>query len=328
MSKLLDQECELRLDDAQDRRRCLTAGTRNQLLALERRCARGCLVQPCGGLFARQEYWSGLSPSERQRHMLRALLGEHPEWVFCQVSAATVYGLAVPARLLDTVHVATGVPARARQTGLVQRHYLVVDATCAVDGIAVTTIDRTTFDCGRTLPFADALAIADSSIRMGLTTREEMASFAEAAPRCKGIPDARIVARFADGRSESAGESLARAAMIELGFALPSLQQNFVDPVDGTTSRVDFLWTLPNGSQVVGEFDGREKYVDPSMQKGGDLVDTLLAERRRESRVSASVSRVVRFSYADVMNRAYFARLLDAFGVPRTRSASGPRLHR
>ena len=39
-------------------------------------------------------------------------------------------------------------------------------------------------------------------------------------------------------------------------------------------------------------------------------------ERRRESLLSVYGMPIVRFSYKDVMNKGYFARLLRRFGVP------------
>ena len=109
---------------------------------------------------------------------------------------------------------------------------------------------------------------------------------------------------------------LAREAMIELGFAAPELQAEFVDPLSGQVSRVDFLWHLPDGTLVAGELDGRQKYVDPTMTRGRATVDLLADERLRESRLTR-VARVVRFSFAVVCDRGRFARLLDSFGVPR-----------
>ena len=80
--------------------------------------------------------------------------------------------------------------------------------------------------------------------------------------------------------------------------------------------RADFLWTLPDGSQVIGEFDGREKYVNPEMTGGRDVVDVLADERLRESRISACGAPIMRFSYRDVCDRRFFDRLLRTFRIP------------
>ncbi|MFZ2756017.1 MAG: hypothetical protein WAY93_04025, partial [Atopobiaceae bacterium] len=139
-------------------------------------------------------------------------------------------------------------------------------------------------------------------------------------PHVWGIRQARRVASLADGRAENGGESIARATMVELGFALPELQAEFRDPVGGNAYRVDFLWSLPGGQQVAGELDGREKYVNPSMTGGRTPVEVLTAERRRESRLTACGVKVLRFSLPEVLDHPYFARLLEAYGIPRRRA--------
>ncbi len=87
---------------------------------------------------------------------------------------------------------------------------------------------------------------------------------------------------FADGASESAGESYSRVLIHEYGFVAPELQIRFEGgpgggigirglPGPSREIRVDFYW---EGAGVVGEFDGRVKY-------GRDGVSIASAEHRR-----------------------------------------------
>lgn len=81
----------------------------------------------------------------------------------------------------------------------------------------VTSPVATVMDCARYLPFGEALAIADSAIRSGKverTTLRRMAATVRGAGRQRVIR----VAREADGRSESALESMLRARVIDAGF--------------------------------------------------------------------------------------------------------------
>jgi len=110
---------------------------------------------------------------------------------------------------------------------------------------------------------------------------------------------------------------MARAAIIEEGFELPDLQVELHDPMDGAAYRVDFLWTCPDGRRIIGELDGWEKYLDPAMTEGRGTLGVLVAERQRESRITMSGASVVRFSYRQVRDHGYLARLLAAYGVPR-----------
>lgn len=111
--------------------------------------------------------------------------------------------------------------------------------------------------------------------------------------------------------------------MIMLGFAVPDLQVECRDPMNPSkVIRVDFYWVLDDGTIIIGELDGRQKYIDPTMTKGKNLIEVLTDERLRESRLSVFGARIVRFSYSDVLDTAYFARLLERYGVPR--NTSGP----
>jgi hypothetical protein len=277
------------------------------------------------GIYARLAYWSGLRPEERSLHELRALSEIHPEWVFCHVSAAAAHGLAVSYRLLREVHVATSRQAHCATSGHAVRHCVGEDETVATSGVLATSIERTVFDCARSLPFGEAMAVADSAIARGATSRGRLVAYAQGMAGYRGVAQARRVAALADGRAESGGESIARAAMIELGFEAPELQAGFRDPVDGRAYRVDFLWRLPDGSMVAGELDGREKYASPAMAKGRTPLEVLTAERRREARLTALGIRVVRFSFAEVRDARYLRRLLEAYGIPRAVVASGHR---
>ncbi|MDX6241234.1 MAG: hypothetical protein QOG10_6058 [Kribbellaceae bacterium] len=76
---------------------------------------------------------------------------------------------------------------------------------------------RTVLDCARYLPFGDALAVADSAVRSGKVQPEILGEAAHAL-RGAGRRKAIQVADLADGRSESALESVLRARLIEAGI--------------------------------------------------------------------------------------------------------------
>lgn len=82
-----------------------------------------------------------------------------------------------------------------------------------VDG--VTTPFRTVVDCARLLPFDEALAIADSALRSGLVTREELEGIEV---RGAGAAAVRRVLLHADGRAANPFESVLRALCLEAGL--------------------------------------------------------------------------------------------------------------
>ncbi|HSF97345.1 MAG TPA: hypothetical protein VLA55_01530 [Ornithinibacter sp.] len=83
----------------------------------------------------------------------------------------------------------------------------------------VTTPLRTVLDCARVLPFDEALAVADSALRVRAVMRTELADAARRL-RGPGASAVRRVAAHADGRAANPFESVLRALCIEEGFDL------------------------------------------------------------------------------------------------------------
>ena len=110
--------------------------------------------------------------------------------------------------------------------------------------------------------------------------------------------------------------------MLELGYEMPLLQGMVPDPLNPRRPlRVDFLWITRDGRFIFGEFDGRAKSEDQRLTHGKSKEQVQHEERLRESRVSLYGIPLVRFDLDIVRSRAKFARLLDAYGVPRRREA-------
>ena len=89
-------------------------------------------------------------------------------------------------------------------------------------GLATADVDeghtsrrRTIVDCLRSLPFDEALAIADSALRVGSFTRDDLMTLA-ATVRGPGRGQCRRVAAAADGRSDNPFESVLRAIALDV----------------------------------------------------------------------------------------------------------------
>jgi very-short-patch-repair endonuclease len=91
----------------------------------------------------------------------------------------------------------------------------------------VTSPLRTVLDCARSLPFPAALVVADSALRAGRVTKQDLAS-AAAASRGAGSAAVRRVVMAADVRAGSVLESVLRALLLESGIAgfVPQLVVN------------------------------------------------------------------------------------------------------
>lgn len=154
---------------------------------------------------------------------------------------------------------------------------------------SVASIYNVLFVCAWTLPFRCALPIFDSAARNGVNLekvyrvcskfyadyryQQEAADFQDL-PYFKQknslltyvdesdvLSRLRTLCQLADGKSENGGESLARAAMIELGFVRPELQHEFPNETNPKWPyRVDFAWKV-GGKLIVGELDGADKYL-------------------------------------------------------------------
>lgn len=278
---------------------------------------RGDLVRPAPRIYALRENWDELESIERERRTIKTLAKLHPNWVFSYTSAAIMHNLEIGYGQLGTIHLACGRMSHTRSIQGVQRHTIHNDTFVQIDGVNVTSLERTAFDCMRTSRFPRALAIADSALRV---SNAEANHFVDAFSCLHGghhnkSRPIEIIA-FADSRAENGGESVARATMIKLGFKVPELQKvvsNVIDP--SKPYRVDFYWELGD-SPVAGELDGHDKYIDPAMTDGRDVLEVLTAERLRESRISGSNIKILRFSFAEVRDYPVFTHLLNRFGIP------------
>lgn len=317
MSAAVSEELSALLDEAEQGEKCLAAPGRRHDRALAIRARHGELACPLPRLYARSALWERLKPDERARWTLRGLHDLRPDWVFCGPSAAALQGLSVSWGLLQTIHVATPPNCHAGR-GRIERHPMGGFDPAEVGGVPVTPLLRTAFDCARWLSFREGLAVADSALRVGHIPREELVEYVDRMRAgYHGIAQARMTVAHADGRSENGGESKARAAMWELGFMMPDLQVEVPNPFSGSgVYRVDFLWRLPDGTEVYGEHDGDEEYVDPQMN-GGSPLAALKGERTRESRLTVTHAGIVRFSPADVANAEFFDWLLRLYGIPK-----------
>lgn len=317
MRRGIQEDLRQRLMEAHGKGHCLVATSPSDARRLRKALQRGDLVSPARGVYALPDVWDKLKPRPREWQKLQALAMLHPNWVFAHTSAAVLHGLYVSNRLLGPVHITIERNSWSRSTASVVRHIVEKDTPVHIGHAMTTSLTRTAFDCLRTYDFRCALAIADSTLRFGNIQQNVLIdAFGTFDGRNAGAWRATQIAKWANPLSENGGESIARAVMIEEGFRVPELQvliPSATDPND--EYRVDFFWGLRSGD-VAGELDGREKYRNPEMTGGRDVVDVLADERLRESRLTGTNVKVLRFSYGQVMKPKEFHHLLLSYGVP------------
>lgn len=300
---------------------------RKEIRAFRRRVDTGELVEPFPQLFGRCTFWAGLELWRKPYVIIQSLARYDEQLIFASFSAACVFGLPVSLELLEDVYLAvspgshTGKTGRFVRCGVRATPGIPTFARGVVNGIHVTSPEQTVVDCLCAAPFPQALAIADAALRLLDIPSEELVQLVRRyGDRKRGVRSALRVASYADARSQSGGESIARGVMIQEGFVVPELQVAFPDVLEPwRTFFVDGAWILEDGTKLVWEFDGKDKYTRFAGEHG-DTVARMMHERQRESRLTAVCDAVIRFDYRTVMTPGALARLLDAYGVPRVAS--------
>lgn len=237
----------------------------------------------------------------RQRHelLIRATVpGLRLPAVVSHTSAAVLWGLPLWSTHLGIVHVTRPRPANGGRSGSLLCHAgaLPDDDVTTLGDIAITTPARTIADMARSLPFEQSVVAADGALRMNLLTYDDLSA---AAAAVAGAPNSRAalrVARFANGLSESVGESRSRVMIHRAGLPVPILQFTTVDANGRHLGRSDFGWC---GGRVLGEFDGRIKYgrlLAPGQAPG----DAVFDEKVREDSLRDNGARVVRWTWDDL----------------------------
>lgn len=198
----------------------------------------------------------------RSRHALDcavALFGRRRDLVVSHLSAATLHELTLLEAYAGapqlTLH-RPGAHLPRHEHGLLTSHVPAHHRT-ELDALPLTTRARTVADCVRALPAPAALVTADAALRAGVARVDVLRVLAEQR-RWPGVQDAVDVVVRADGRAESALESLARSWFSQAGLPVPQLQVELCRADDGVfVGRVDVAWLQ---HRTVVEMDGRLKY--------------------------------------------------------------------
>ena len=251
------------------------------------------------GIYAASTDVPPVGPVLAALHVVAASLATASDVVGSHETAAQVHGLPLflpydgPPVL--TRHRPPG-QGRSRDTApaplvsQVPRHH-----RTRVHGAAVTSPARTAIDLARKGPALSAVVVLDGARRAGVSRRELDAVLADCRGWAGTVP-AQSYVSFADGRAESALESVGRWRMHQAELPPPDLQLLLHDR-DGPIGRTDFCWPA---LWTVGEADGFGKY---RATDGTADFAALRAEKLREDRLRDAGWEVFRFTWEEAVHR-------------------------
>ncbi|PZE95811.1 hypothetical protein DEI95_00185 [Curtobacterium sp. MCBD17_008] len=279
---------------------------------------RGVLVRLAPGRYVEAERWRAADP--RTRHLARIDAIDDriaQRLVVSHVSAVALHGLPWSGELPEVVDVIDPHRETAQSLRLLRKHPGKGRATRVVrtpSGRAVTDLLTTVVDIALTQELRRSVPVLDVALQRG-TDRAALQAELSSRSAVHGRDRARFAIAFADQRTGSVGESIARVALDEVGAPRPRLQVDFQDRA-GFVARVDF-WFPDQG--IVLEFDGAAKYWDPALRAAGlTAEDVLVQEKRREDRLRLvpEVRRVGRFGWAETQDTSLLRALLVGLGLP------------
>lgn len=223
----------------------------------------GDLVQTRHGVYATKAAISTAAENKRLKHALAVksvLLQVGSDAAASHKSAALILGLELLTDPPEGQVTLTRPDARKRSrrvySGVAFRAgALPPDHVGHWRTIPVTTAPRTVVDLARTLPFIDAVAVADSALRKYAFDKSEYEAMVAWCSRWPGTEQARKVIEFADPAAGSALESCLRVRLAEWGFGPPETQ--VVIPTVKVDYDVDFLYRR---QRVIIEADGMAKF--------------------------------------------------------------------
>jgi Transcriptional regulator, AbiEi antitoxin len=252
------------------------------------------------GAYVERVVWDAMNLEARHRATVHAviLVLEKPA-VVSHISACVMLNLPTWGYDLSLVHVTRGDMHSPRIEGGVHHHVgTIADGdVIVVDGIIVTPPDRTAIDVGCLGGFERGVVVADGAIKLLGGDKDVLLRRMDLMRDWRGARAAGRVVEFADGRSESVGESRNRVLFELNGLPRPQLQVLIADSATGAIiGRVDFFF---EEEKTVGEFDGRVKYRAVS-EDGLSAEEVVWREKRREDALRDQGYEVARSIWGDL----------------------------
>ena len=301
-------------------RHLVTPGDRSAFYA---EVKAGAFVRVCRGAYVPRDVWETASGDARYRLKVNAAAAlSRDDLLLSHYSAAVLWRLPLIGPWPARVHTTTS----ASRGGFSNRHIIrhaqdLSSDIQQIDGLKVTGLARTVIDMATACSFASAVTVADAALRRtqyplaGLPntsiSREDLIREAGSLALRHSTAKVRRVIEFADGAADRPGESVSRVSMFAAGIAPPELQA----PLRGASGKqyfVDFWWPQFN---VIGEFDGKDKYQNPAFLRGRTPEQALYDEKLREDDLREAGHGMVRWKWSVACSPRLLAAKLYRAGV-------------
>lgn len=291
-----------------------------------RRTTSGPLTRVFRGTYVTTPVW--LSLDEKDQHLAKLIAtheAAHTPPVFSHLTAAVLHKLPLYGALPHAVHtIGSAASTEAQAPGIVRhRMMLAPEDTVEIAGIRCTSVERTLADLALTAPPEVSLSALDGYLRREFRVKRlvdsgrldewqaDMQARLTALSGARGIRQARLVFALADPRKDSVLESISHLQLHRLGFEV-ALQVSVPSPT-GRDYHIDFEFV---GLNLLGECDGKEKYVNSLLRAGLSADEIVYREKRRHDWICGTTKKdLIRWGYPDAVTPLALARRLRAFGV-------------
>jgi hypothetical protein len=287
-----------------------------------RRVRSGRAVRLARGAYVGASEWAALDRPSQYRMRIRATADtRRTDMVLSHWSAAAMHRLPILGQWPREVHFTVGRVSGGRSRNEVAKHALELDDADVVHvgGLAVTSLARTVLDMTVTADRLTAAMVVDRALMVDrfasaptLAIRDDLWAAFERRGSFRGAKRAENFICFGTTRAESPLESVSRWNTRTIGCPTPLLQTPFYD-ANGYIGDGDFDWPF---YRLVGEADGKAKYLDAAMLNGRTTSEALIAEKTREDRIRATGERFSRWPWAIGVDPSALRTHLRAAGLP------------
>ncbi len=261
----------------------------------------GLIVRLRRGMYAPAElYNSGTDAAKHLLHARAALAAQRGNVVLTGASAAALHGFDLYQQDLSMVHLLRLDGGASRHSAQANHHIDTQEIEQHIvvrEGVPSIAPARAVWEVACRSTMQGGVVTADSALRLQPGLFEEIRELSVRFAHFPGSRQGRITIDFADGKSESAGESVTRVEFHRHRIPKPTLQFTVVDRHGRPAGTADFHW---DDHRHLGEFDGKVKY-QKFLRPGESPADCVFREKGREDLMRADLRGMTRFVWSTVM---------------------------